>query len=96
MKMFHLLYVSIFAISILPPTIPPFASKPEPPRPRAIYKFLRPVEPILSLPSLRKSFVNHLFNIQTPNYLLLLFYCHVVIGYLRYITHNISHIHVHI
>lgn len=56
----YLLNVSILLSSIVPPTIPPFASKPEPPKPRPINIFLWPVLPMDKRPSEWKSLVSHL------------------------------------
>jgi hypothetical protein len=54
------LNVSILLSSIAPPTIPPLASKLDPPSPTPIYMFLCPVLPIDRRPSDLKSLVSHL------------------------------------
>lgn len=59
----YLLYVSILLNSMMPPTIPPFASKLEPPNPTPMYKFLCPVLPIDSLPSDRSKVLCHPSNV---------------------------------
>lgn len=42
---------------MVPPTMPPFASRPEPPKLRPMYMFLWPVLPMDSLPFALKSLV---------------------------------------
>lgn len=62
------LNVSILLSSMVPPTMPPFASRLEPPSPKPMNMFLCPVLPIDSRPSDLKFLVSHLQHAKVCRY----------------------------